>query len=71
MRQRATIAGLLISAGLFGALSGCSSEPPGTDQPLERTKTAEEIKQEQQKVMEGMKGGYQGAPGVPKSKPKQ
>jgi hypothetical protein len=62
-------AGALILAGLCGGLSGCSSEPPGTDQPLERTKTADEIKAEQKKVMEGIKG-YQGAPGVPQSKAK-
>jgi hypothetical protein len=62
-------AGSMILAGLCVGLPGCSSEPPGTDQPLERTKTADEIKEEQKKVMEGMKG-YQGAPGAPQSKPK-
>jgi hypothetical protein len=51
-----------------GGFAGCGQGPPGTDAPLEKTLTEEQIKEQQKKVMEGMKGMYKGAPGSPMPK---
>ena len=64
MRFRTLFAGLTILTATCGALTGCSSEPAGTDVPVGKPLTQEQLKDEQKKVMEGMKGMYQGAPGV-------
>jgi hypothetical protein len=60
--------GLTILVGACGGVTGCSSEPPGTDATIKPALTPEEIKAEQAKIKEGMKTGggmYKGAPGAP------
>jgi hypothetical protein len=69
MRLGTVFVGLTILAGTCGGLTGCSSEPPGTQAEIKKPLTNEEIKEGQKKAMEGMKtgtGGYKGAPGVVK-----
>jgi hypothetical protein len=51
-----------------GSITGCSGDAPGTDAPLEKTLTADQIKEQQAKLKEGMKGMYKGAPGAPAPK---
>ncbi|MHB1560974.1 MAG: hypothetical protein ACYC61_26265 [Isosphaeraceae bacterium] len=68
MRFRTMFAGLTILTATCGTFTGCSSEPAGTDVPVGKPLSAEQQKEEQKKVMEGMKGMYQGAPGVPLKK---
>jgi hypothetical protein len=71
MRSRALFAGLTILTVAGGALTGCGTSPTGTDLPVGKPATQEEIKQSQQKVQDGMKTGggmYQGAPGIPLKK---
>jgi hypothetical protein len=71
MPIRAIFAGLTILTVAVGGLTGCSSEPPGTDSPIVKQLTKAEIEAGQKKVMEGMKtpgGGYKGAPGAPMPK---
>jgi hypothetical protein len=61
-------AGLAILTVASGGLTGCSTQPSGTDLPAGKPATQEEIKAAQQQVKEGMKtqgGGYKGAPGIP------
>ena len=70
MRLRALFAGLTILTFASGGLSGCSTSPSGTDLPVGKPATQEEIKKANQQVMEGMKGMYKGAPGAPKPKPR-
>jgi hypothetical protein len=68
MRIAKMLVGLTILAAACGGLSGCSSEPPGTDAQIKPTPTPEEIKAGQAKLKEGMKTGggmYKGAPGAP------
>jgi hypothetical protein len=65
MRLRALLAALMILSLACGGFVGCSSDTPGTNAPLEKTLTAEQIKEQQKKLMEGMKGMYKGAPGAP------
>ena len=67
MRVRTMLGGLMILAVACGGFTGCSSEAPGTDLPVEKPLTPEKLKAEQDKVHEGMKG-YQGAPGAPPPK---
>jgi hypothetical protein len=59
------LAALMILSLACGGLAGCSEGPPGTDAPLEKPLTQEQIKEQQKKLMEGMKGMYKGAPGAP------
>ena len=68
MRLRSMFAGPAILSLACGGLAGCSTAPSGTEAPLEKTLTAEQIKEQQQKLKEGMKGMYKGAPGAPKPK---
>ncbi len=68
MRFRTMFAGLAILTATCGTFPGCSSEPPGTDVPVGKPLSAEQQKEEQKKIMEGMKGMYQGAPGAPLKK---
>ena len=68
MRLATVFVGLTILAGACGGLTGCSSEPPGTEAEIKKPLTPEEIKAQQAKVKEGMKTGggmYKGAPGAP------
>jgi hypothetical protein len=68
MRLRTLFAGLMILTATCGGLTGCSTEPAGTDVPVGKPLTSEESKEADKKVMEGMKTGggmYKGAPGVP------
>jgi len=61
-------AGLTILTAACGGLTGCSSDPSGTDVPVGKPLTPEQSKEADKKVMEGMKTGggmYKGAPGVP------
>jgi hypothetical protein len=59
------IAGAAILVGACSGLVGCSSEPPGTNEPLRPPPSKEELEAGQKKVMDGMKAGYKGAPGAP------
>jgi hypothetical protein len=64
-------AGLTILTLACGGLTGCSTSPSGTDAPIEKPLTKEQLEAEQKKVMEGMKSGggmYKGAPGIPLKK---
>jgi hypothetical protein len=73
MRLRATFAGLTILTVACSGLSGCSSEPSGTNIEVKKPMTEAELKAEQDKIKAGMKTGggtYQGAPGIPQSKTK-
>ena len=68
MRVRAIFTGLTILTGACGGLTGCSSDPAGTNVPAGKPLTQEESKAAEKQVMEGMKTGggmYKGAPGVP------
>jgi hypothetical protein len=58
----AVLATLTVAGGGF---TGCSSQPPGTDAPISKPLSKEELEAQQKKVMVGMKGGYKGAPGAP------
>ncbi len=69
MRLGTMLVGLTILAGACCGLTGCSSEPPGTEAEIKKPLSQEEIKAQQEKIKEGMKtggGGYKGAPGVVK-----
>lgn len=68
MRLATLIFGFVILVGASAGLTGCSSEPPGTQAEVKKPASPEELKEQQKKVMEGMKGMYKGAPGVPASK---
>jgi hypothetical protein len=57
------LATAILTVGL-GGIWGCSGAPPGTDEPIGKPLSQEEIKEGQKKVMDGMKG-YKGAPGAP------
>jgi len=68
MRLRTLIAGLTTLTLACSSLTGCSDQPSGTDLPVGKPATQEELKDSQKKVMDGMKTGggmYKGAPGVP------
>ena len=65
MRLRSLFAGLAILVLASSGLIGCDTSPPGTNEPIGKTPTPEEIAAGQKKVMDGMKGGYKGAPGAP------
>jgi hypothetical protein len=68
IRLRTRIAGLMTLTLACSSLTGCSDQPSGTDLPVGKPATQEEIKESQKKVMDGMKtdgGMYKGAPGVP------
>jgi len=68
MRLRATFAGLTLLAIACGGVAGCSDSAPGTDLEAKKPLTQAEQDQLNKQVMEGMKSGYKGAPGVPLKK---
>jgi len=68
MRLRTLFAGVTILTVACGSLTGCSTNPSGTDLPVGKPVSEEESKAAQKKIQDGMKtqgGMYQGAPGVP------
>jgi hypothetical protein len=68
MRIAKTFVGLTILFAACGGVTGCSSEPTGTDATIKPVETPEQIKEQQAKLKEGMKGMYKGAPGAPAPK---
>jgi hypothetical protein len=64
MRPRTRIAGLAALTVACASLTGCSDAPSGTDLPVGKPATQEEIKAAQDQVKAGMGGMYKGAPGA-------
>jgi hypothetical protein len=71
MRLGTVFVGLTILAGACGGLPGCSTAPSGTDAVIKPPESQDQMKENQKKALEGMKGsggGYKGAPGAPPPK---
>jgi hypothetical protein len=64
MQLRTLFAGLTGLTIACGGLTGCSTEPSGTDLEPKKPLTEAEQKDLSKKITDGMKG-YKGAPGHP------